>query len=256
MPLAKNIFRNYMNQQRVIALIPARYAASRLPGKLMKVLAGKTVIARTYEAVKATQLFDEVIVVCDHDEIENEIRSIGGKFFRSQFEHESGTDRIAEAAEILDTDIIVNVQGDEPFMNHEALEKVVALFKNPEVQIASLLLPIHDVERINNPNCVKVVVDKQFRALYFSRSPIPYYRDTTMTQIAYQHIGVYAFRKDTLLRFTKMPVSELEKIEKLENLRMLENGIPIHMAVVNHVGISIDTQEDFERAEVILKSGD
>ena len=245
-----------MNKEKIIALIPARYAATRLPGKLMKVLAGKTVIRRTYEAVVQSNLFDEVIVVCDDDRIENEIKSIGGKIFRSQFVHECGTDRIAEATKHLDADIIVNVQGDEPFINIESLQKVIHLFKNPAVQIGSIMIEINDIEKINNPNCVKVVVDHAQRALYFSRSPIPYNRDANQAPQAFQHIGVYAFRKETLLHITTLPISKLEQIEKLENLRMLENGIPIHLAIVEHVGISIDTDDDFKMAEIILSKQD
>jgi 3-deoxy-manno-octulosonate cytidylyltransferase (CMP-KDO synthetase) len=238
---------------KVIALIPARFAATRFPGKLMKLLQGKTIIRRTYEAVLESALFDEVIVVCDDAIIFNEIESFGGKAVMSAKAHESGTDRIAEIAATSDADIIVNIQGDEPFISHEALEKVLGLFQNEEVLIGSLMLEIHDLEKINNPNCVKVVVDQFGKALYFSRAPIPFYRDETTDRKAFQHIGVYAFRRDILVKISNLPTSELERIEKLENLRMLENGIPIHLAQITHVGISIDTLEDFERAEQYLR---
>ncbi|HOZ51242.1 MAG TPA: 3-deoxy-manno-octulosonate cytidylyltransferase [Chitinophagaceae bacterium] len=237
---------------KVIALIPARYAATRFPGKLMKVLEGKTIIRRTYEAVNNTQLFKDVIVVCDHEIIFNEIISFGGKAIMSRNQHESGTDRIAEVAQDLDADIFVNVQGDEPFISALSLQKLISLFSNQDVEVGSLILPIHDIQKIENPNCVKVVVDKQKRAMYFSRSPIPYYRETSLAPAAYQHIGVYAFKKPTLLKITQLPVSELEFIEKLENLRMLENGISIYMAEIDQVGISIDTEEDFENAKQYL----
>lgn len=238
---------------KVVAMIPARFAATRLPGKLMKELEGKTIIRRTYEAVLNTGLFDEVIVVCDDERIRYEIDSCGGKTFMSTKEYESGTDRIAEAALQTEADIIVNVQGDEPFISKDALGKVIALFANDDTQIGSLILEISDPKKIDNPNCVKVVVDKQFKALYFSRAAIPYFRDDTLIRTAWQHIGVYAFRKETLLRISSLPVSDLEQKEKLENLRMLENGIPIHMAVIHDVGISIDTEEDFEKAKNYLK---
>ena len=239
---------------KIVALIPARYAATRLPGKLMKILAGKTIIQRTYEAVLNTQLFDDVIVVCDDKIIFDEVLSFSGKAMMSMREHESGTDRIAEAAENLDANIIVNIQGDEPFITKDSLAKVIDLFQDDEVQIGSLMLSIFDEEKINNPNCVKVVVDQQQKALYFSRSAIPYHRNENETLSAFQHIGVYAFRKEILIRVSKLPWSRLEQIEKLENLRMLENGIPIHLAIVNEVGISIDTADDFAKAVEHLRS--
>jgi 3-deoxy-D-manno-octulosonate cytidylyltransferase len=238
--------------KKIVALIPARLNASRFPQKLMKELDGKTIILRTYEAIKAMNLFDDVVVVCDEDTILNEILKNGGRAVLSTKEYESGTDRIAEIAAKIEADIIVNVQGDEPFVSKDALQKVIALFNNSLVEVGSLILPITDKATLQNPNCVKVVVDKNFKALYFSRSPIPYVRDENTDQIFYKHIGVYAFKKETLLAFTQLPISQLERTEKLENLRMLENGMNIYMAVVNEVGISIDTPEDFERAKKYL----
>lgn len=239
---------------KIVALLPARYAATRLPGKLMKELAGQTIILRTYEAVKNTGLFDDVIVVCDHKILFDEIVTHGGKAMMSSPNHESGSDRIAEAARQIEADIFVNVQGDEPFIEKEALEKVIALFDHPGVRVGSLMMPITDPERIHNPNCVKVVCDQAQRALYFSRAAIPFNRDAGKPAASFQHIGVYAFRRDALLEFTALPVSPLEQIEKLENLRMLENGIPVHLACIEHIGISIDTEEDFQRAVQFLQS--
>jgi 3-deoxy-manno-octulosonate cytidylyltransferase (CMP-KDO synthetase) len=238
--------------KKIIALIPARLNASRFPQKLMKELDGKTIILRTYEAIKAMNLFDDVIVVCDEETILNEIRKNGGRAVLSTQEYESGTDRIAEIASKIEADIIVNVQGDEPFISKDALQKLIALFNNALVEVGSLILPITDKAIIQNPNCVKVVVDKNFKAMYFSRSQIPFERDETTDQIFYKHIGIYAFKKETLLAFTQLPISQLERTEKLENLRMLENGMQVYMAVVNEVGISIDTPEDFERAKKFL----
>ena len=238
--------------KKIVALIPARLNASRFPQKLMKELDGKTIILRTYEAIKGMNLFNDVVVVCDEETILNEILKNGGKAVLSTKEYESGTDRIAEIAATIEADIIVNVQGDEPFISKDALQKVIALFNNSLVEVGSLILPITDNATLQNPNCVKVVVDKNFKAMYFSRSPIPYVRDETTDQIFYKHIGVYAFKKETLLAFTQLPVSQLERTEKLENLRMLENGMNIYMAVVNEIGISIDTPEDFERAKKYL----
>lgn len=239
--------------KKVVALIPARLNASRFPEKLLQVLEGKSIITRTYEAVKAMNLFDDIIVVCDEEKIKNEVENNGGKAILSLKEYESGTDRIAEVAEKIDADIIVNVQGDEPFISKNALQKVINLFQNKKVEIGSLILPIYKDETIKNPNCVKVVVDKNFRALYFSRSAIPFVRDHNTNQPFYKHIGVYAFKKETLIEFTKLPLSQLEKTEKLENLRMLENGFDVYMAVVDEIGISIDTPDDFELAKNYLK---
>ena len=238
--------------KKIIAMIPARYEASRFPGKLLKVLEGKSIIARTYEAVLDSKLFDEVYVVADHTAIQEELERIGGRVIMSTKQHESGTDRIAEAVEQLPCDIVINVQGDEPFISKEALQKVIDLFQNKEVQIASLMMPIDDEEKIQNPNCVKVVVDRQCKALYFSRSPIPYLRDQTEPVQYFQHIGVYGYKKETLLQITKLVQSPLEKIEKLENLRMLENGLEIFLDTVQEIGIAIDTPEDFIKAQQFL----
>lgn len=240
-------------QYKVVAIIPARYAATRLPGKLMMQLAGKSILRRTYEACQASGLFDEVIVACDEQILLDEITNHGGKAILSKKTHESGTDRIAEIASDIDADIFVNVQGDEPFISEIALQKLISLFDNPEVQVGSLKLAIHEEEKMNNPNCVKVVCDINDKALYFSRAAIPFYRENSLLKTAYQHVGVYAFRKEVLLQITSLPVSPLEQIEKLENLRMLENGISIHLAEISHIGISIDTAEDFAKAEIYLQ---
>lgn len=240
---------------KIIAMIPARYEASRFPGKLMKDLAGKTVILRTYEATKQSNLFDEVFVVTDSDIIFNEITSNGGKAIKSKKEHESGSDRIAEAIENLAVDIVVNVQGDEPFTKTEPLSKLLQVFKNDEKQlidIASLKFKMEDAEEINNPNNVKVVTDENDFALYFSRSPIPYPRDALKAKY-FKHIGIYAFRKEALLKFTKLPINQLEAAEKLENLRFLAHGLRVKMVETNQIAIGIDTPEDLEKANAIFK---
>ncbi|WP_372793513.1 3-deoxy-manno-octulosonate cytidylyltransferase [Lutibacter sp.] len=240
---------------KVIAMIPARFEASRFPGKLMKDLAGKTVILRTYEATKNSNLFDEVYVITDSDLIYNEIISNGGKAIKSKKEHESGSDRIAEAVENLEVDIVVNVQGDEPFTQTVPLKNLLNVFKsdvNKQIDIASLMLKMEDDEEINNPNNVKVVTDENNFAMYFSRSPIPYPREKS-TAIYYKHIGIYAFRKDALLKFTKLPMNRLEATEKLENLRFLANGMTVKMVETNQIAIGIDTPEDLEKANAIFK---
>jgi 3-deoxy-D-manno-octulosonate cytidylyltransferase len=233
----------------IVALIPARYAATRFPGKLMQLLSGKSVIRHTYEATLSTGLFDEVIVVTDSDIIFKEITSCGGKAMMSQREHESGSDRIAEAAESLEVDIIVNVQGDTPFVKNEPLEKLLKQFEDPAVQVASLMQVLKEKKDITDPNFVKVAVDNNMNSLFFSRSVIPYPRDNNYPTVYYEHIGIYAFRKQALMNFTHWPVSPLEAAEKIECLRYLENGIPLKMVVVDYMGIEIDTPEDLERAE-------
>lgn len=239
-----------------IALIPARYGATRFPGKLMAKLGGRSVILRTYESTVNTGVFDEVMVVCDSDIIYNEIVSNGGKAIMSKKEHECGTDRIAEAIENrTDVDLVVNVQGDEPFTQKEPLEKLLQVFEGDagkKVQVASLMQELKDWKAIEDPNYVKVAVDKQFNALFFSRSVIPYPRNKEIQTVYYEHIGIYAFRRQTLLDFTKMPVSPLEAAEKIECLRYLENGIPLKMVVTNYMGVEIDTPEDLLKAEKLL----
>lgn len=235
-----------------IAMIPARYDATRFKGKLMAELKGKPVIRHTYEATITTQLFDEVIVVTDSDIIYKEITAAGGKAFMSKREHESGTDRIAEAAEDMDVDIIINVQGDTPFVKKEPLEKLLSQFDDPAVQVASLMQPLEDEKLIADPNYVKVAVDKKMNALFFSRSIIPYPRNKEVAIAYYEHIGVYAFRKQALLNFTQWPVSPLEDAEKIECLRYLENGIPLRMVITDYMGVEIDTPEDLKKAESLL----
>lgn len=237
-------------------MIPARYGASRFPGKLMQDLAGKPVIVRTYEAAKATNLFDEVYVVTDSDVIFQEIEANGGKAIMSQKEHDCGSDRIAEAVENMDVDIVVNVQGDEPFTSREGLEKVLAVFNEPDadkIDLASLMTEIHDWKEISDPNCVKVIVDKDNFALYFSRSPIPYPRDKNVEMQYYKHKGIYAFRKQAIMDFYRLPMRSLEAVEKIECIRYLEYGKNIKMAVSNTAGVEIDTPEDLVRANKLLK---
>jgi 3-deoxy-manno-octulosonate cytidylyltransferase (CMP-KDO synthetase) len=240
---------------KIIAVIPARYASTRFPAKLMQDLGGKTVILRTYEAAINTHLFDDVFVVTDSDLIYDEIISNGGKAIKSIKEHESGSDRIAEAVENLDVDIVINVQGDEPFIDKESLAKVIEVFKNDltkQVDLASLMREITNEDEINNPNNVKVVVDQNGFALYFSRSVIPYPREKNVGVRYMQHIGIYAFRKQALLDFYSLPMKSLEASEKLEQLRYLEFGKRIKMIETTHVGIGIDTPEDLEKARKML----
>lgn len=241
---------------KIISMIPARYSATRFPGKLMQDLGGKTVILRTYQATVATKLFDDVYVVTDSDIIYNEIVNNGGKAIMSIKEHESGSDRIAEAVENVDCDIVINVQGDEPFTERESLEKVIDVFKDDDdkqIDLASLMVEISDRDEINNPNTVKVIVDQNDFALYFSRSPIPYPRDEKAGAKYFKHKGIYAFRKEALLNFTKLPMQFLEASEKIECIRYLEYGKKIKMVKTNVEGVEIDTPEDLERAKKLWK---
>jgi 3-deoxy-D-manno-octulosonate cytidylyltransferase len=241
---------------KIAAFIPARYAATRFPAKLMQLLGQKTVIRHTYDNTVATGLFDEVYVVTDSDIIFQEISSHGGKAIMSIKSHESGSDRIAEAAENMEIDIIVNVQGDEPFVQREPLEKLLASFAGVEgknVKVASLMQELKDPALIQDPNYVKVAVDRHMNSLFFSRSVIPYPRDTTISSLYYEHIGVYAFRKESLMQFTNWPITPLEAAEKIECLRYLEYGIPLRMVVTTYMGVEIDTPEDLIRAAELLK---
>jgi len=237
-----------------IAMIPARYAATRFPYKLMQLLGNKTVIRHTYENTVATQLFDAVYVVTDNEIIFNEIKEHGGNAIMSIKEHESGTDRIAEAVQNMEADIILNVQGDEPFVQKNTLQNLLLAFEDAKVEVASLMKKIEDPSLLANPNYVKVVCNKNNDALLFSRSSIPYMRDKKIQFNFYEHIGVYAFRKNSLLRFTKWPLAPLEQIEKLEQLRYLYQGVPIRMVETTAPSVKIDVPADLIMAEEFLKT--
>ena len=247
-----------MSKEKIIAMIPARYAATRFHAKLMQKLANKTVIRHTYDNTLATGLFSEVWVVTDSDIIFQEIVSNGGKAKKSIKQHESGSDRIAEAVNDMDVDIVVNVQGDEPFVKKEPLEKLLNAFKGEDgklVKVASLMQVLKEKKYIDDPNYVKVAIDKHNNALFFSRSVIPYPRNTEHFITYYEHIGVYAFRKQALIDFTNWEMTPLEAAEKIECLRYLENGIPLKMVITDYMGIEIDTPEDLVKAERLLDRG-
>jgi 3-deoxy-D-manno-octulosonate cytidylyltransferase len=240
---------------KITAFIPARYAATRFPAKLMQMLGDKPVILHTYDNTVATGLFDEVVVVTDSKIIFDAITTHGGKAMMSKKQHESGSDRIAEAVADMIVDIVVNVQGDEPFVKKEPLEKLLKVFAGEEgkkVQVASLMQVLKDEKAINDPNYVKVAVDKNMNSLFFSRSVIPYPRDKSIPATYYEHIGVYAFRKEALINFTNWPMTPLEAAEKIECLRYLENGVPLKMVITDYMGIEIDTPEDLIKAAKLL----
>jgi 3-deoxy-manno-octulosonate cytidylyltransferase (CMP-KDO synthetase) len=241
---------------KTIALIPARYNSTRLPGKLMLDLNGKTVIRRTYEAVIATQLFEKVYVVTDSNIIYDEIQSFGGFVVMSDNHFECGTDRIASVLPLVEeADIYINVQGDEPFTTSEPLQQLIDAFvadKEQLIGVCTLRQHIEDDAIIKNPNVVKVITRADNSAIYFSRSPIPYNRDNTSQVPYYKHIGIYAFRKQALIDFAQLPIGILEQTEKLENLRFVENNILIKALETSYINIGIDTEEDLVKAREMM----
>lgn len=239
---------------KIIAVIPARYEASRFTGKLMQILGDKTVISTTYQNVVATNLFDEVFVATDSVIIFNEIVNNSGKAVMTG-QHETGSDRIAEAVQSIDCDIVINVQGDEPFLKTEPLKQLINVFNNDqkkEISLASLKIKLSEKEEIENPNNVKVITDLNGFALYFSRSVIPYHREKSIDAEYFKHIGVYAFRREALIKFSNLEMTPLEKLEKIECIRYLENGMKIKMIETDFVGVGIDVPEDLEKARQIL----
>ena len=239
---------------KVIAVIPARYNSTRFPGKMMEILGNRTIITTTYQNVLETGLFDEVFVATDSELIFDEISKNGGKAVMTG-EHETGSDRIAEAVQNIDCDIVINVQGDEPFLKKEPLKQLIDVFykdEKKEISLASLKIHLKESDEIRNPNNVKVITDNNGFALYFSRSVIPFQRELSYNVKYYKHIGVYAFRKEALLKFSSLEMTPLEISEKLEQLRYLENGMKIKMVETDFVGIGIDTPEDLEKAKKLI----
>jgi len=239
---------------KVIAVIPARYNSTRFPGKMMEILGNRTIITTTYQNVVETELFDEVFVATDSEIIFDEISKNGGKAIITG-EHETGSDRIAEAVQNIDCDIVINVQGDEPFLKKEPLKQLIEVFSKDEkkkISLASLKIQLKEPEEIQNPNNVKVITDNKGFALYFSRSVIPFHRELSYDVKYYKHIGVYAFRKEALIKFSSLEMTPMEISEKLEQLRYLENGMKIKLVETDFVGIGIDTPEDLEKAKLLI----
>lgn len=237
------------------AVIPARYASQRFPAKALAKLCGKALIQHVYEAVVKAELFDMIIVATDHPEIAELATGFGAMVKLTSSEHQSGSDRIAEAVQDISTDLIFNIQGDEPLIDSDSLQKLKASFDDPSVQVASLMSPITDLLMLPDPNTVKVITDCHSNAIYFSRSAIPYVRDHSLAHTFYRHIGVYAYTKAALLSFVSLPLSKYEALEKLEQLRMIENGIPIRMITTDYQGIGVDTPEDLYKVEQLLAKG-
>ncbi len=242
---------------KFIAIIPARYASTRFPGKPLAILGGKPVIQRVYEQVSS--VLDEVYVATDDDRIFQAVEAFGGRAVMTSDRHRSGTDRIQEAATTIgtDADVVINVQGDEPFIHPSQIESLCRCFDNPTTQIATLGKPFETIEAVKNPNSPKIVVDNQGFALYFSRSVIPFVRGVDEAEWLsrypfLKHLGLYAYRREVLREVTQLPMSSLETAESLEQLRWLQNGYRIRVAETNIETVGIDTPDDLERAEQFL----
>lgn len=249
----------HINTMKFVAIIPARYASTRFPGKPLAVLGGKPVIQRVYEQVSS--VVSEVHVATDDERIYQCVEQFGGRAVMTRSDHKSGTDRIEEAAEKTATtaDVIINVQGDEPFIQRSQIEALIQLFDNADTQIGTLGKPFTEISAVLNPNSPKIVTDKRGFALYFSRSPIPYVRGKEQTEwlthFPYlKHLGIYAYRRDVLRQVTQLPQSPLEQAESLEQLRWLENGYRIRVGLTDVETVGIDTPEDLQRAEEFLKA--
>ncbi len=243
---------------KFIGIIPARYASSRFPGKPLAILGGKPVIQRVYEQVN--KLLDNVYVATDDQRIYDCVKNFGGKVVMTKNNHKSGTDRIEEAIEKIggDWDVVVNIQGDEPFIQKEQILSLCECFKDPNTQIATLGKPFTTMDAVTNPNSPKIVLDNQNFAMYFSRSIIPHIRGKQTNEWInsynyIKHLGIYAYRKDILQEITKLPQSSLEIAESLEQLRWLQNGYKIKVGITEIETVGIDTPDDLVRAEEVLK---
>jgi len=248
-----------MSDPQVVVVIPSRYASTRLPGKPLVSLAGKSMVQRVYERAKLAQTATRVMVATDDQRIVDAVAAIGGEARMTRSDHRTGTERIAEVAAHEPGDIFVNVQGDEPLIDPAAIDTAVgALLEEPQAQIATVATPIRHAGDIMDPNVVKTVLDFEGNALYFSRAPIPWIRDTQQKiHVKYwKHLGLYVFQRDALLEYPTLPHGELEKIEQLEQLRWLENGWKIRVAEVAHDSVSVDVPEDVTRVEKLLQEAD
>ena len=245
-----------MSDPQVVVVIPSRYAATRLPGKPLVNLAGKPMVQRVYEQAKLAQTVHRVLVATDDQRIVDAVLAFGGEARMTRSDHRTGTERIAEVAAHEPGDVFVNVQGDEPLIDPVAIDTAVAaLLEDPPAQIATVATPIRHVPDIMDPNVVKTVLDFDSNALYFSRAPVPWVRDTQQkVHVKYwKHLGLYVFQRDALLEYPTLPQGELERIEQLEQLRWLENGWKIRVAEVEHDAVSVDAPEDVTRVEKLLQ---
>jgi 3-deoxy-manno-octulosonate cytidylyltransferase (CMP-KDO synthetase) len=245
-----------MSDLRVIVVIPSRYGSTRLPGKPLVALAGRPMVQHVYERAKQAQTVHRVIVATDDQRIMDAVKAFGGEARMTRADHRTGTERIAEVAVHEPGDVFVNVQGDEPLIDPAAIDTAVgALLEEPQAQIATVATPIRHAGDIMDPNVVKTVLDFDGNALYFSRAPIPWIRDTQQKlHVKYwKHLGLYVFQREALLEYSTLPQGELEKIEQLEQLRWLENGWKIRVAEVVHDAVSVDIPEDVARVEKLMQ---
>jgi 3-deoxy-manno-octulosonate cytidylyltransferase (CMP-KDO synthetase) len=248
-----------MSSARVIVVIPARYGSTRLSGKPLISLAGKTMIQRVYERAKLSERTDRVIVATDDERIINAVKGFGGEARMTRTEHRTGTERVAEVAAHEAGEVFVNVQGDEPLLDPNAIDIAVgALLEEPQASVSTVATPIKTPGDIMDPNVVKAVLDFDGNAIYFSRAPIPWVRDTASKMVVrhLKHLGLYVFQRDALLEYPTLPQGELERIEQLEQLRWMENGWKIRVAEVEHDAVSVDVPEDVARVEKLLQKLD
>jgi 3-deoxy-manno-octulosonate cytidylyltransferase (CMP-KDO synthetase) len=240
---------------QVVAIVPARYESTRLPGKPLALIDGKPMIQHVYERTRAVALVDRVLVATDDARVADAVRGFGGDVVMTSPAHQSGTDRIAEVAGDLAADLVVNVQGDLPFLQAAMVDGALALMRaDAALPMATLKVPIRDAAEMANPNAVKVVTDRDGYALYFSRSPLPYWRAAAPGILGYKHVGLYVYRREFLLTFARLAPTPLEQAEKLEQLRALEWGFRIKVAECRDTGIEVDTPEDLERARALAAS--
>jgi len=235
---------------QAIAVIPARLASTRLPRKMLREIAGQPLLAHVYRSVRSSPLLHDVVIATDSDEILELCHKHGWQARMTSADHQSGTERVHEIANFVAADVYLNIQGDEPLTRPEHVKSLLDVMKNPAVQVSTLKTPAPAAD-VKNPNAVKVVTDVSGRALYFSRATVPYDRDGTRP-LYFKHLGIYAYRKAALDRFCQLPESPLERSERLEQLRFLENGIPIHVGETPFDTIGVDTEEDLHRVEKIL----
>lgn len=240
---------------KAICVIPARLESTRLPRKLLRPLAGKLLIQYAYENAKRAKKPSQVLVACDHEELMKVVKSFGGEAVLTSAYHQSGTERIAEVAEKYQADVFVNLQADEPLLHSSAIDDLISAFEvEPNLKMATACIRMRKEEDFLNPNVVKVVKNQKDEALYFSRSPIPHDREKTPTDF-FKHLGIYAYERNFLIKIPKLAASTLEKREKLEQLRVLDNGFTIKVLETAYDSIGVDTEEDLKKVEKILKSG-
>lgn len=239
---------------RTVAIIPARLASTRLPEKLLKRAAGKSILEWTYLNAQKAKNLDDIIIACDDQKLLEEAKSFGAKAYLTSKDHQSGTDRIAELLPKTDAELIINIQADEPLLHTEIIDDlIVAMKAEPNIKMGTAVIKLDNIDDIENPNVVKAVLDNNNCAIYFSRCPIPYNRDNADNVSYYKHFGIYAYQKDFLSSFNKLPESHLELTEKLEQLRVISAGYKIKTVLAEHDSVGVDTQEDFDRVLEILE---